>query len=141
MVDLSPLSTELIKKGWKLLKDVEPILPGIEGDVEYVPFLHFQDGGFASDDQVQGRAMVLGANLGQRDAEWLVEYQEKLPPRPKGVRYILFPGTIWKHRNEESLLSPYLYWAGEKWDIYVFWLDVGFSVHFSLVRPKQAISG
>lgn len=97
MVDLSELSTELIKRGWKLLQDVEPTPPQIVGDVEYVSFL--RDGEiFISDGELRERAVVLEANYGQRDAEWLVANQERIPECPEGVRYILFPGTVWEHQ-------------------------------------------
>lgn len=142
MVELSPLSEELIKKGWKLLRNVQPTLPGIEGNVEYISFLHFQDGGFVSDDELRERAVALGANLGQRDAEWLVEHQEKLAECSEEVRYILFPGTVWEHPNG-AFLWVYLYRTGKEekqWDIYVFWMDFGFSdEHARLVRPAQVL--
>ena len=140
MTDLSALSIELIEKGWKLVKDVDPVLPWIGGDVEYVFFL--QDGErFISGDELRERAAVLGANYGQRDAEWLVKHQEMLSECPEEVRYILFPGTLWEHPNG-AFLSPYLYRTGAEveWGVYVFWLDFGFSARVRLVRPAQEVS-
>ena len=141
MVNLSALSTELIKKGWKLAMDVEPVLPGMKGDIEYVSFLR-ADEIFISDEELVERAFDLGAELGQRDAEWIVEHQGMLSECPEEVRYLLFPGTAWEHLNG-AWLYVYLYRTGKeekKWDLYVLWMDFGFSDRVRLVRPAQATS-
>jgi len=142
MAELSALSTELIKKGWKQLEDVEPVLPGMGGNVEYVSFLTGEEE-FVSIEQLKRRAIIMRANLGQSDAQWLVDRQEMLSECPEDVRYLLFPGTVWEHLND-GRLCPYLYRTGKKekeWDIYVFWMDFGFSdEHIRLVRLAQVTS-
>ena len=134
MVLVPDFDGDMTKKGWVLVKDVDPILPGLGSDVEYVSFLR-EGEKFFSGDELSECALVLDVNYGQRDAEWLYGHQEKLPERPEEVFFIFFPGTVWKHPNG-TFLIPYLFWTGESWDIYFFWLSFGFSEGSRLVRPR-----
>lgn len=137
MIQSPDLLIDKIKEGWILLEDVEPTLPGLGDDVEYVPFFvkdNIAGVQFISGDELRKRAVVLDVNYGYHDAKWLYEHQEKLPKRPEGVLFIFFPGTVLQHRNG-ALLVPYLFWTGEAWDIYFFWLRFGFSAYDRLVRP------
>ncbi|GEM_PF-3898705 len=141
MADLSALSQKLIANGWKRVKDVEPVLLGMGGTIEYVSFLMDKEE-FISDHELGRRALRLQVSSSQRDAEWLVTHQEMLVECPEDVRYIFFPGTEWEHPNDAHLWI-YLYRTGkeEKWDIYAFWMDFGFSdEHVRLVRLPQVTS-
>jgi hypothetical protein len=136
VVDPSIFNLDMTPRGWIVLEDVEPALPQLGEDVDLVTFLahnNMQGTQFISGDELRKRAVVLKANYGQRDAEWLVKNQDKLPERPEGVLFIFFPGTVWKHPNG-AFLIPYLFWTGEIWDMYFFWLTFGFSPRDRLVH-------
>ena len=141
MPELSKLSSELIRNGWKIRKNVEPTIHKMEGIIEFPSFLEGEKE-FISDKELERLALNQGSAYGQGDAEWLFEHQNKLSDCPPEVRHLMFPGTEWEHPNG-ALLWPYLYRRNKngEWGLYVFWRDFGFSAkHVRLIRFVPKIS-
>ena len=143
MPDSSVLFRDMTSEGWILREDIEPVLPQLGEGVDFVSFLlvhnNMQGTQFIPGDELREIAVTLKANHGQRDAEWLVKNQDKLPERPEEVLFIFFPGTVWEHPNG-AFLIPYLFWTGREWGFYFFWLTFGFPASGRFVRPAQAVS-
>ncbi|GEM_PF-2137483 len=78
------------------------------------------------------RAKELGANPGQKHAEWLEEHQDRIPEEFRKF-HLIFPGTLWRDaRGDRSV--PCLGWGGGRWCLYFFWLGGGWHSGGRLLR-------
>jgi hypothetical protein len=119
--------------GWKLLEDAPQMLSAAGFD----PVSFFK----AGDDYVEGdtmaaRAIELGANLGQHDAEYLLENQ--LIPTELSTTVLAFPGTKWLDLDGR-IRVPCLGHNGDGWVLFYYGLDLPhFSgASFRLARPRK----
>lgn len=126
---------------WKLLCDTNPVLVGTKRKLRFLPVVG-QGQECISPHKVWELAGVLGADLGQIDAEWICDNQDMLSECPDDVLFILFPGTEWEHPNGAHLW-PYLYRKDKRsrWDVYAFWLTVYFTKDYNLVRLEPGGPG
>jgi len=120
--------------GWKLLEDVSQTLSA--AGFNLVPFLGGGDS-YIEGDSMAARAIELGANLGQHDAEYLLENQQLIPTELRSI-LLVFPGTKWRD-FDDSIRVPCLGWRDDRWALFFYWIDFGYhsSTFARLVRPRK----
>jgi hypothetical protein len=134
---LQVFSRDMRKEGWKLIEDVGGLGEVIITDLEIISFLREGEKS-VSGEVMRQRAVKLGANLGQRQAEYLLEHQDEIP-REFRKYYLVFPGTLWR-ASDGSLVVPYLSWDDGRWYLRFHWLRGDWHSHDRLLRPrKQAV--
>jgi hypothetical protein len=109
-VDLRPLS---------FIEDCENDLKGIE---------------------IVERAIKLNANLGQLDAEKILENQDNIPVELRHLR-IIFTGTVWLKNNTKIEFIPCLSWNGKYWVLDLIWLGFGWGSSAILLAPYSPNDG
>lgn len=131
---LPVFSRDMRKEGWKLIEDVGGPGKVVITDLEAISFLREGEDRF-SGDVIRSRAVELGANFGQSQAEFLLEYQQEIP---KGFRkfYLVFPGTIWRDSGGR-LGVPDLCWRGDRWVLGFSWLGSVWGSRGRLLRPRK----
>lgn len=129
----SVFSRDMTTEGWKLVEDVEKLQIGELLKLEFASILK-QGENSISGNEMMRRAKELGCNLGQLDAEYLLAHPGRIPVRPEGVYWILFPGTVWRSRGGD-LNVPCLHWAGVRWRLSFTWLGRGWSSLDGFLRP------
>lgn len=124
---------DMSKEGWTLLQDVSE--PEISvAFLELVPFLREGEQSIIGEVMTE-RSKELGANLGQRHAEYLLEHQEEIPQEWRSF-YISFPGTIWRDPHGYRDI-PCLRWSDGGWDLLFRWLGDRWRSDGRLVRPRK----
>lgn len=132
----SPFKFDKTLAGWELLEDVEPTVVDA-AKLELVAFLR-EDESSTNGEELARRAIELKANLGQRDAERLLESQHLIPVGWRG-NTLVFPGTKWRHPDGYRLVL-YLDWRGEQWRPNFSRLELAWLPYDRLVRlSNQAI--
>lgn len=71
--------------------------------------------------QIIDRAIRLNANLGQLDAEKILDNQNKIPEELRPYM-ILFPGTVWVKENNKIEFIPCLKFKDGYWSLDLVWL-------------------
>lgn len=90
------------------------------------------------DVELEKRAKVLKANLGQHTAEYLLEHQSEIPEKWRGAR-LVFLGTVWRNSFANRSV-PYLVWVGERWILSFDWLIRRFDSSNRLVGFSESSS-
>ncbi|MDP3729145.1 MAG: hypothetical protein Q8R26_00090 [bacterium] len=137
---LIPFKYDKTKDGWTLIEDVpfdgKQFIPDI---VEFLKPRGFRRSAeiFVSGKVMRQRAKKLNANLGQRHAEYLLDYQELIPKEWQGEYNLAFPGTIWRGSRGDRYV-PRLYWYDDRWcmDPDFGWLRYSWCSGDRLVRPR-----
>lgn len=96
-------------KDYELVSDVEPTLTK---DFDIKEVLKPGEDWVNGDTMVE-RAKEMGAYLGQRDAEWLMEHQDLIPQEHRD-KYFIFPGTVWVDRESRRRYVAYLVFDGDR---------------------------
>lgn len=128
-----PFARDMAKEDkWKLESDLE--YEAGEVTLELVKFLK------PGENWVKGTVMAerskeLGANLGQKHAEALLENQHLIPEKWRKY-YLVFPGSVWQRRDGDRTVS-YLHWSGEQWCLDFYWLDDDFYSDYRVLRPRK----
>ncbi len=134
--DLRVFSRDMRKEGWKLVEDIGGPGKVVITDLEIISFLHEgEKEKSVSGEVMRSRAVDLGANLGQRHAEYLLEHQIEIPKEFRKF-YLVFPGTVWRD-SDGDLDAPCLRWSGAGWCLDFAWLGNGWSVSGRLLRPRK----
>jgi len=135
MIDPAKLFTRDMKRenNWKLESDLE-YQAGEEVTLELCEFLK------PGESCVKGtvmaeRAKELGANLGQKHAETLLENQH-LTPKEWRSFYFVFPGTVWRD-SYGGRRVPYLFWFDERWGLGFLWLEFDWDSGGRLLRLRK----
>lgn len=122
-----------VKDGWTLLGDTTaPTLP--VSDLELVSFLKRGENRI-SEEEMRERAKEMRADLGQREAEHLLDHQDEIPVSWREFD-LIFPGTLWRD-SFGGLSVPYLGWFGDRWGLCLSWLDRDWDSVGRLVRPRE----
>ena len=126
-----PFARDKIKDGWTLIEDVSE--PG-EISISSLELLSFLKSGesFVSGNTMADCAKENGANLGQRQAEYLLSHQEDIPQEWRQY-YLVFPGTVWQAAHGYRGV-PCLGWDGGRWDLRFGWLGSVWDAGDRLVR-------
>ena len=124
---------DMAKEGWTLVEDVEGD-PLSADNLELVSFLRRRED-HVSGETMRERAKKEKANLGQRQAEWLLEHQEEIPSDWQNY-YLVFPGTVWQASGDD-LGVPGLCWHGDGWYLSFGWLEDDWRFNDRLVRPSK----
>lgn len=123
------------KDGWTLLENVGRRITSVR-DLELVPFLKGGEDYINGEEMARRARMELDANLGQSDAEYMLEHQDEIPAEFRKY-YLVFPGTVWRDADGDRYV-PYLRWSGGRWVLRFFWFDGGWHSSVRLVRPRKA---
>lgn len=97
--------------GWTLFKDSPSVVSVRE--LEIIPFLKEEEESITSEEMCR-RASELGANFGQRQAEYLLKDRGWIPVRWQDF-CLVFPGTAWRDSDGHHLYIPCLAWVGGQW--------------------------
>lgn len=124
------------KKRWTLLEDTRDPWPISIGNLELVSFFMDDDGRTIGGEKVVARAVGLNANLGQRHAEYMLEYQNEIPESFRNY-VLVFPGTKWRDRQHIRAV-PCLKWRGERWHLEFHRLDAYFFSSDQLLRSRES---
>lgn len=120
------------KDDWKLLENTPRRLTS--ANIEGISFLKGTESQINGEEMVR-RATGLDANLGQEDAEFLLEHQDEIPAELREF-YLVFPGTMWQGSGEDRFV-PFLSWVGGQWVLCFFWLGSGWVSFGRFVRPRK----
>lgn len=116
-VPTSPFNYDKREQGWRLLEDVVPTISEVS-KLELIPFLGEGESVIGGEEMVHRACMELRANLGQRDAEWLCEHQQKIPAKWREYR-LVFAGTVWQNPSGDRNVASLYYGGGRLW--YMGW--------------------
>ena len=134
IIDRPYFQRDMRKEGWELVEDVEGTQFLSPHQLELVPFL-FKGENYIKGEELVERAKKMQANLGQRQAEYLLDHRYEIPEEWRQY-YIVFPGTFWRdHYGYRNF--PYLYWDGERWDLNFDWIVFVFISPVRLLRPRE----
>ena len=124
---------DMTQDGWTLVEDV----PRTEFSIPNLKPISFLKQGetYTSGEEMRSRAKNLDTNLGQHDAEYILEHESEIPKEWRQF-YLVFPGTVWRTPRGD-LLVPCLYWNGEGWYLRFYWLGDGWSSDGRLVRSGK----
>ncbi len=131
--------------GWKLLKDVRKVKIFSANELELFSFLKEGEDGISGKELIK-RAKKNNANLGQLQAEHLLEHERGVPEEWRQfdeIFHLVFPGTIWHDGSGNRVLS--LRWDGERWCLDFDYLAYpssqivrhAFDSHDRLLRPRE----
>ncbi len=127
-------SRDMRKEGWELVEDVSEPATIVIADLEVISFLREGEGS-VSEEVMRKRAVELGANFGQRHAEFLLEHQEEIPVEFRKF-YLVFSGTVWRDAVGH-LNATCLDWRGERWVLRFPWLGGDWRSSVRLLRPRK----
>lgn len=130
--DQAVFQHDMTKEAWELVEDVEGTQ--YPHQLELAPFL-LKGESYIKGEELVERAKKMQANLGQRQAEYLLDHQDKIPEEWRQY-YLVFPGTTWRGRGGFRSV-PYLRWDGERWCLGFAWLGSVFDSGDRLLRPRE----
>jgi len=116
--------------GWTLLENTPCRISSI---IEAVQFLKNES--LVKGEVMATRAILLDANYGQEDAEWLLEHQKMISVELRSY-YLVFPATKWRGLGGGRSV-PCLFWRGDRWVLGFGWLGGDFRSGGRLVRPRK----
>jgi len=105
-----PLRFDKRSEGWRLIEDSNVPTEEISRLV-IVPFLKRDES--CSAEFMLRQATQMGANLGQRQAEYLLEHKDEIP-QPWRNFTLVFPKTRWLFSTTGDLYVPFLFWPNEQ---------------------------
>lgn len=120
--------------GWELVENKPRRITSIR-DLELVPFLRDGEPSVIGEEMARRARVEFDADYGQHDAEYMLEYQDEIPVEFRKY-YLVFTATVWVVSRRYRYV-PYLYWDGERWILYFYWLGRDFGSGGRLVRPRK----
>lgn len=121
------------KERWTLVEDVGKGVIPVAG-LELISFLK-DDEQSVKEEAMRQRAKEMGANLGQRQAKYLLGHQEEIPEEWRKFN-LVFPGTVWRYPGGH-LSVPCLHWDGRRWYLVFHWLAYDWYSRDRLLRPRK----
>ena len=122
------------KEGWELLEHAPRQIVSA-ADIEPVPFLRQGESSTRGYDLIGRARYELDANLGQEDAEFILEHEAEIPKSLQSF-CLVCTATIWRD-PDGSLRVASLYCDGKRWDLYWSWLVLDFGTGDRLLRPRK----
>ena len=126
-------SRDMRKKGWEPVENIDEE-PVPASGLELVSFLKRGESSVSGETMCE-RAKKAGANLAQRQAEYLLDHQGEIPSEWRNF-YLVFPGTVWR-APDGRLGVPYLRWYGVRWDLSFSGLECDWRSGDRLVRLSK----
>lgn len=115
---VSPFRFDKLKDGWTLLEDYSSTIAEVS-ELELVSFLKEGESSVTG-EEMRARAVTLRGNFSQRQAEYLLDYQDEIPVEWRSY-YLVFPATLWR-AADGGLGVPCLDWSGGRWCLSFSWL-------------------
>lgn len=122
------------KSGWKLLEHTPRRITSV-ADIELVPFLREGEEWVEGEEMVRRARIEFDANLGQEDAEYILEHTAEIPAEFKDF-YLVFPGTVWQDSDGYRHVS-YLDSDGGRWYPDFLWIGDDWNSDGRLVRLRR----
>lgn len=120
------------RDGWTLLEHAPRRIVSVTG-LELVPFLRLGESTIRGYDLIGRARYEFDADLGQEDAEFILEHQEEIPEEFRQF-YLPFTATVWRY-PDGALYVPCLFWGGGRWCLDFFlWLEYEYDSHVRLLR-------
>lgn len=126
---------DMRKEGWELIGDVGETQLLSPNQLELAPFL-LKGKNHINGEELVKFAKKMRANLGQRQAEYLLKHQDEISLEWRQY-YLIFPGTIWHEVRYGGRAIPGLSWDGGCWFLNFSLLDSDFSSIARLLRPRE----
>ena len=128
-------SRDMRKEGWELVEPGSKRTINSVSNLELVSFLKSGESSINGEEMVRRARKELDANLGQEDAEWLLEHQNEIPAELRKF-YLTFPGTVWRGSGG-SRRVPCLDWDGDRWCLFFGWLRSDWLSGDRALRPRK----
>ncbi|MBI2625082.1 MAG: hypothetical protein HYW70_01995 [Candidatus Nealsonbacteria bacterium] len=122
------------RDGWELVEDVGETKLLSVNELELAPFLLKRERSVNGEELVT-RSKKMQANLGQLQAEYLLDRQDEIPKEWR-KHHLHFPGTIWRDRDGDRNIFC-LCWGGRRWYLMFRWLDDDFDSGSRLLCPRE----
>ena len=122
------------KDGWELLEHAPRRIVSV-ADLEPVPFLRQDESSIRGYDLIGRARYELDANLGQEDAEFILEHEAETPESLQSF-YLVCTATIWRSPGG-GLRVACLYCRGGRWTLRWGWLERDFGLGVRLLRPRK----
>jgi len=128
---------------WKLIKNINNQRLFLPNELELVSFLKKEEETYRiSGEEMFKRAEEMQVNFNQLQAEYLFEWQEKIPEEWR-QNFPIFPGTIRfrylrRGSSDGEYVVPYLYW-NNGWHRYFWYLKYGFGHRDRFLRPREIV--
>lgn len=126
-----------IPSNWTIQSDVKQTIKSVD-ELEIVPFLK-ENEKYIKSEELFKRAKEMNANLGYKDAEFILKHQKETPEEMKPY-YLIFTGTILRD-TAGNLYFAYLCWRDDHWCLDFDWLDFGWYGNDRLLRCKSLNTG
>ena len=126
-------SRDMRKEGWKLLEHTPRRINSVT-DLELVPILKSGETYVNGEEMLRRAREEFNANLGQEDAEWLLEHQNEIPKEWRS-HYLTFTGTLWRGDGGSRGVSC-LHWHGGRWRLDFGWLEGGWGSDDRVLRLR-----
>lgn len=120
--------------GWTLLEHQPRRIVSV-ADLELVSFLRSGERSIKGYDLIGRARYEFDANLGQEDAEFLLEHEEEIPVEFRQY-YLVFTGTI-RRRPDGGLYVSFLAFVGKRWNLYWRWLGGDYGSDGRLLCPRK----
>lgn len=105
-------------------------------DLDLVTFLKKDEQSISSRELIRRARLEFNANLGQEDAEWLLEHKDEIPEEYENY-YLVFMGTRWS-TCDGCIHVACLNYVGAQWSLDFNWLDLIHSRRTRLVRSRKS---
>jgi len=140
---------DMHRKDWRLIENTNETQLFLPNRLDLVTILE-EGEDFIDAGELVERAKKLNANLGQSQAEFLLEHQQEIPmawshfpspaflehlrEMPEELYYLAFPGTLW-NRNGYCGFPVLAKKFGWPWAFEFWWFGDSVSRNFRLLRP------
>ncbi len=130
---VQPLRYDMRKKGWELIENKEETQLFSHHQLELAPVLP-KGNRYIKGSELTMRAKSMQMAFGQRQAEYLLEHQDKMPQEWRKY-HLIFPKTVWRDLGGFRNI-PSLCWGG-CWYMSFRWFDGGFYSYDRIIHFKN----
>lgn len=128
------LQNDRRQDGWTLIDHTPRSITAVS-DLKLVPFLRDGEKTLRGYDMMGRARWEFGADLGQEDAEFLLEHKDEIPEELRQF-YLVFSRTVWQDSGGYLYVSCLIFGA-ERWCLYFGWLGDGFYPRDRLARFRK----
>ncbi|QQG44935.1 MAG: hypothetical protein HYW89_02910 [Candidatus Sungiibacteriota bacterium] len=128
------LQNDKRRQGWTLVDHTPRSIMAVS-DLELVPFLRDGEKVLRGYDMMGRARYEFDADLGQEDAEFILERQAEIPEEFRQY-YLVFLRTVWLASDGDLYVSC-LYFGDGRWYPFFGWLDFDFRPGVRLARFRK----